>query len=71
MKTFVPVATMPDWLQAFANINPVTVTVDALRALCLGGPSSTQIIQAAAWIAGLLLVTVPAAVLRYRHATAT
>jgi ABC transporter DrrB family efflux protein len=70
-STFVPVATMPDWLQAFADINPVTVTVDALRALCLGGPASTQVIQAAAWIAGLLLVTVPAAVLRYRHATAT
>ena len=41
-STFVPVATMPGWLQAFARINPitVTVTVDALRALCLGGPTA-------------------------------
>jgi ABC-2 type transport system permease protein/oleandomycin transport system permease protein len=37
-STFVPVATMPGWLQAFAKLNPITVTVDALRALCLGGP---------------------------------
>src|SRR6266508_824381 len=37
-STFVPVATMPGWLQAFAKANPVTVTVtvDALRVLCLG-----------------------------------
>src|SRR6266542_6657184 len=30
-STFVPVATMPGWLQAFAKVNPITVTVDALR----------------------------------------
>jgi len=70
-STFVPVATMPGWLQAFAKINPVTVTVDALRALCLGGPTATHVWQALAWIAGLLAVSVPAAVARYRHTTAT
>jgi ABC-type polysaccharide/polyol phosphate export permease len=37
----VPVATFPGWLQAFATINPITITVDALRALCLGGPTAT------------------------------
>src|SRR6185436_9733657 len=35
-STFVPVNTFPDWLQAFARVNPITITVDALRALCLG-----------------------------------
>jgi ABC transporter DrrB family efflux protein len=70
-STFVPVATFPGWLQAFANINPITVTVDALRALCLGGPTATQLWQALAWIGGLLAVTVPAAVIRYRRTTAT
>lgn len=69
-STFVPIATMPDWLQTFAKINPVTVTVDALRALVLGGPTAGQVSQALAWIAGLLAVTVPAAVLRYRRTTA-
>jgi len=69
-STFVPIATMPGWLQAFARVNPITITVDALRALCLGGPTTTHLWQALAWIGGLLLVTVPAAVIRYRHTTA-
>ena len=69
-STFVPVATMPGWLQAFAKVNPITVTVDALRALVLGGPTATHVWQALAWIIGLLAVTVPTAVLRYRRATA-
>jgi ABC transporter DrrB family efflux protein len=68
-STFVPIATMPGWLQAFAKANPITVTVDALRALCLGGPTAGPVWQALAWIGGLLAVTVPAAVLRYRHTT--
>jgi ABC transporter DrrB family efflux protein len=69
-STMVPVATMPGWLQAFANVNPVTVIVDALRVLCLGGPAVTRVLEALAWIAGLLVATVPAAILRYRHTTA-
>jgi ABC-type multidrug transport system permease subunit len=68
-STFVSVATFPGWLQAFAKVNPITVTVDALRALCLGGPTATAVWQALAWVAGLLAVTVPAAVLRYRRTT--
>jgi ABC transporter DrrB family efflux protein len=68
-STFVPVATFPGWLQAFANLNPITVTVDALRALCLGGATASRVWPALAWIAGLLVATVPAAVLRYRLTT--
>lgn len=68
-STFVPVATFPGWLQAFAKVNPITVTVDALRALCLGGPTTTHLWQALAWIGGLLAVTIPAAIIRYRHTT--
>ncbi|TCN29279.1 ABC-2 type transport system permease protein/oleandomycin transport system permease protein [Kribbella orskensis] len=70
-STFVPVATMPGWLQTFADINPITITVDALRALCLGGPTATHVWQALAWIGVLLVVTIPAATLRYRQTTAT
>ena len=68
-SALVPVATMPGWLQAFAKINPITVMVGALRALCLGGPTARPVSEALAWIGGLLLVAVPAAVIRYRHAT--
>ncbi len=69
-SAMVPVATMPGWLEAFANVNPVTVFVDALRALCLGGPTVTPVLQALAWLGAILLATVPAAILRYRHTTA-
>jgi ABC-type polysaccharide/polyol phosphate export permease len=64
----VPVATFPGWLQAFAKLNPITVTVDALRVLCLGGPTSQPLLRALLWIAVLLAAAVPAAVARYRRA---
>jgi ABC transporter DrrB family efflux protein len=68
-STLVPVATMPGWLQAFAKANPITVITGALRALCLGGPTARPAIEAIAWLAALLAVTIPAAIARYRHAT--
>ena len=70
-STLVPVATMPGWLQAFAKANPVTVITAALRALCLGGPTTRPVLEATAWITGLLAVTVPAAIASYRHAAST
>jgi ABC transporter DrrB family efflux protein len=68
-STFVPIRTMPGWLHAFAEINPVTVTVDALRALTLGGPTSHHVGTALTYLTGLLVLTVPAAVVRYQHTT--
>jgi ABC transporter DrrB family efflux protein len=68
-SALVPVATMPGWLQAFAKANPITVITDALRALCLGGPATRPVSEALAWIGALLLITVPIAINRYRHAT--
>lgn len=64
---FVPVATMPGWLQGFARVNPVSNCVDAMRALSLGGPVTTEVLQAVAWIAAILVVFVPLAVARYRR----
>jgi len=70
-SALVPVATMPGWLQAFAKANPITVITNALRALCLGGPTAQAAVEAAAWLAGLLAVTIPAATARYRHTAGT
>ena len=67
-STLVPVATMPGWLQAFARANPVTGMAGALRALCLGGPTARPVIETLAWLAGILSVTIPAAISMYRHA---
>ena len=65
-SAFVPVDSMPGWLQAWADINPVTVTVDAVRNLLLGRPAAADVAQALLWAAAILAVFVPVAVRRYR-----
>jgi ABC-2 type transport system permease protein/oleandomycin transport system permease protein len=75
---FVPVATMPGWLQAWARVNPVSIVVDGIRSLTLnshvamvvqGGTRSTHVLESLLWIAGILLVFIPLSVRRYRRAT--
>jgi ABC transporter DrrB family efflux protein len=69
-SVFVPVASMPGWLQVIAKLNPITQAVDAIRALALGGPTSGPVIRALLWIAAILAVTVPLAAARYRRVAA-
>ena len=65
-SVFVPVSTMPHWLQAFAKASPVTLTADAARSYALtGAPASLG--AAAAWIGGVLLLFIPLCVWRYRR----
>jgi len=68
---FVPIETMPSWLQAFAGGSPVTITVDAVRALALGSATAAETarysIEALAWILFLLAVFIPLAVFLYRR----
>jgi len=68
-SAFVPVDQMPSWLQGFATYQPVSVTVSACRALMLGGPTATWLIQSLLWSVGLLAVLTPVAVRRYRTRT--
>jgi ABC-2 type transport system permease protein/oleandomycin transport system permease protein len=68
-SAFVPVDSMPSWLQGFATYQPVSVTVSACRALMLGGPTATWVIQTLAWTIGLVIVFIPLAVHRYRTRT--
>jgi ABC-2 type transport system permease protein/oleandomycin transport system permease protein len=63
---FVPVASMPGWLQTFVRHQPVSVVVDACRHLMVGGSGSP--LKAFAWTIGLLVVLVPLAVRKYRKA---
>ena len=65
-SAFVPVSSMPSWLQGFATYQPVSVTVTACRALMIGGPTATWVIQSLLWSFGLLVVLTPLAVHRYR-----
>jgi ABC-type multidrug transport system permease subunit len=66
-SAFVPVDGMPGWLQAFANHQPVSLTVNAVRALTLGGPTGTAVWEALAWIVGILVVFATLAVRLYRR----
>ncbi len=67
-SVFVPVQTMPGWLQAFANNQPVTQVVNAVRHLTQGGVDDGQkyIWYTLLWVAGIILVFAPLAVWRYR-----
>ena len=67
-SAFVQVSSMPGWLQAFAKINPMTLAVDSVRAMSIGGPVAEPTWQPAVWMAGILLVFIPLAVSRYRRA---
>jgi len=55
-STFVPIATMPGWLQGFARNQPVTPVVEAMRALLLGTPAGAAPWRALAWCGGILIV---------------
>ena len=67
-SAFVPVDSMPAALQWFADINPFTLVVDAMRALWLGAPAGSSIWGAVAWTVAIILVFAPLAVHRYRRA---
>lgn len=67
-SVFIPIETMPSWLQGFAEHQPVSVTASAVRALAIGGETAPYVIQSLAWCFGLLLIFVPLAVSRYRRA---
>ena len=67
-SAFVPLESMPGWLQAFSERQPVTITVEAVRALVLGGPTATAVLQSLAWSVALVAIFAPLAVRRYRRA---
>ncbi|MEU9133008.1 ABC transporter permease [Kitasatospora sp. NPDC048540] len=67
-SAFVPVDTMPGWLQAFAAHQPVSKTAEAVRVLVLGGPATSAVWQSLAWDAGIIAVFAPLGVWFYRRA---
>ncbi len=66
-SVFVPIASMPDWLQALAKVSPVSLTANTARTYALDGGVPGSLVGAAAWIIGLLAVFVPLCVWRYRR----
>jgi len=66
-NAFVPTATMPGPLRAYADHQPVSATVSAARALLIGGPTSGRVLSALGWSLAILAVFAPLAVRRYRQ----
>jgi ABC transporter DrrB family efflux protein len=67
-SAFVPVKSMPGVLEAFAKVNPFTVTVDAMRSLWIGAPAGNSVWGAFVWAFVILAIFAPLAVARYRRA---
>lgn len=63
---FVPVSTMPGWLQPFSRNQPVSVVIEAVRACVLGGATASLVIKALLWIVVMVAVFAPLAIRRYR-----
>ncbi len=66
-NAFVPADTMPGWLQAFVDVNPLTHLVGSVRALLTGGPMGNHLLWTFVWMAILLVVFVPLALRAYRR----
>ncbi len=65
---FVPVQTMPEWLQHFANNQPVTQIVNAVRYLTTGNAPSGAVLRALYWIVGIIAVFGPLSARLFRRA---
>jgi ABC transporter DrrB family efflux protein len=73
-SVFLPTRTMPGWLQAFAEHQPITIIANALRGLTLGPEAlppghtiTAETLLALAWSTGLLAVCAPLAIRAYRR----
>jgi ABC-2 type transport system permease protein len=74
-SAYVPVETMPGWMQAFAEHQPLTVMVDAVRVLTqgpaaeamLGHSAGYYVVRSLLWAAAIVAVFAPVAVARFRR----
>ncbi|HET6949928.1 MAG TPA: ABC transporter permease [Acidimicrobiales bacterium] len=74
-SAYVPVESMPGWMQPVAEHQPITVMANAVRSLTLGDPALAGLSGSTAhwvglsllWAVGLVAVFAPLAVLRYRR----
>jgi ABC-2 type transport system permease protein len=74
-SAYVPVASMPGWLQVFAKHQPLTYMVDSVRALTLGPqaqhllghPASYFVVGALIWTLAIIAIALPIAIAKYRR----
>ena len=66
---FIPVQTMPSWLQVFVRNQPVTFVANSARHLALGTPDGGATWKILLWCLCLLIIFIPFAVRLYKHVT--
>jgi oleandomycin transport system permease protein len=66
-SAFVPVTTMPGWMQAWVKVNPATLLVDGVRGLLVGGQVARPLLGALAWAAAIAVVFAPLALRAFRR----
>jgi ABC transporter DrrB family efflux protein len=66
-SAFVPPDSMPAVLEAFAEANPITTFVDALRSLWQGTPAGTDVWAAFVWTIGITIVFALISTAKYRR----
>jgi ABC-2 type transport system permease protein len=69
-SAFVPVDTMPSWLQGFAEHQPITPVIETLRGLLVGAPVGTSAWTALAWCGAILVVSIGVSGLLFRRSAA-
>jgi ABC-2 type transport system permease protein len=68
-SAFVPTDGMPDWLAWFADRQPMTLVIDAVRSLTLDGVPGPAFWPAVLWSAGFLVVAFPVGLWLYNRRT--
>jgi ABC-2 type transport system permease protein len=66
-SAYVPVKSLPGWLQAIAKVNPLSYVIDAARALLLGWPARTDVLEALAAIVIVAVVGLAASIRAWRR----
>lgn len=66
---FVPISSMPSWLQKFASNQPVTYAVESARHFAIGTPDNGATWKVLAWSAGFLIIFIPLAIRQYKRRT--
>jgi ABC-2 type transport system permease protein/oleandomycin transport system permease protein len=67
---FVPLQTMPHWLQVFVRNQPVTFVAESARHFALGVPDNGGTWKILLWILGMLIVFVPLSLRQYKRRAA-
>jgi len=66
-NVFVPTETMPGWLQAFVDVNPVSILADACRGLMLGGEVAEPVAGSLLWALAIVVVFAPLSVWAFKR----